>query len=86
MNGGLHPSGLAHLLERVLQGQAVHHGGEHAHVVGLGTVHPRAGALDATPDVAATDDDGDVDVEVVAGGDDVFGDGTNRRPVDAVFL
>ncbi len=41
VDGGLHPGGLAQLLERVLQGQGVDDRGQHAHVVGLGAVHAR---------------------------------------------
>ena len=61
----LHPGGLAGALERVLQGEAVHHRAEHADVVGLGGVHPRHGARAAAPEVAAADDDGDVDIHAL---------------------
>ena len=63
--------GWPELLEGVLQGQGVDDRGEHAHVVGLGAVHARAGAGHAPPDVAAADDDGDVDAEVAADVDDL---------------
>jgi hypothetical protein len=68
---GHHPGGLLELLERVLQGEGVDDGGQHAHVVGLGAVHAGAGAGHAPPDVAATDDDGDVDAHA-AGVDDLM--------------
>ena len=42
--------------------ERVHHRGEHAHVVGAGTVDPRR--LAAAEDVAAADDDGALDPEV----------------------
>ncbi|SOY46183.1 hypothetical protein CBM2587_A160060 [Cupriavidus taiwanensis] len=44
--------GVAH---RVLQRQRVHHGGQHAHVVGRGTVHAGGAAGDAAEDIAAAD-------------------------------
>ena len=50
--------GLAGVLERILQGQAVHDRGEHADVVGGGAVHARRRRRQAAEDVAATDDDG----------------------------
>ena len=75
----LHPGGLAEALEGVLQGEGVDDRGQHAHVVGLGAVHAGAGAGHAPPDVAAADDDGDLDVEVAADLDDLAGDAA-RRP------
>ena len=53
-------------LERVLQRQRVDDRGEHAHVVGLGAVHAGTGAGHAAPDVAAADDDRDVDLHARA--------------------
>ena len=50
------------LLERVLQRQRVHDGGEHAHVVGA--VALDVGRLPAAPDVAAAHDDRGLDAEV----------------------
>ena len=52
-------------LQRVLQGQAVHHCREHPHVVALRSVHPDAGALEAAEDVSPPDDDADLDTESV---------------------
>ncbi|MNY16853.1 hypothetical protein D3C86_1501430 [compost metagenome] len=48
----------------VLQGQRVHHGGQHAHVVGRGTVHAGSAAGHATEDVAAADHHGDLDAQL----------------------
>jgi hypothetical protein len=73
------------LLEPVLQGQAVDHGGEHAHVVGRGAVHP-AGAGRQTPeDVAAADDDGGLHAELLDFFD-VLGNPADHRGVNAVLL
>jgi hypothetical protein len=44
--------------------QRVHHGGQHAHVVGGGAVHADRAAGDAAEDVAAADDDGHLDAHV----------------------
>ena len=52
--------GIACLLQRVLQRQAVHDGREHAHVVAGGAVHAARGGGQAAEDVAATDHDGDL--------------------------
>src|SRR5271157_4918909 len=62
-DGGHEPGLAAHALKRVLQGQAVDHRGRHAHVVGGGLLDD-VGApaqLGAAEDVAATDDDGELD-------------------------
>ena len=58
---GLHPGLDALLLEEVLQRQAVHDGAEHAHVVGAGAVHAALLQLGAAEEVAAADDDRDLD-------------------------
>ena len=39
------------------QGQCIHHGGKHAHVVGGGTVHALRARRDATEDIAAANHD-----------------------------
>ena len=54
---GLHPRLDALLLQEVLEGEAVHHDAEHAHVVGPGTVHAVLLELGAAEEVAATGDD-----------------------------
>ena len=46
------------LLQEVLQGQAVHDGAEHAHVVGARAVHAALVQLGAAEVVAAADHDG----------------------------
>ena len=47
-------------LHRVLEGERVHDGGEHADVVGLGAVHAPCGGGEPAEDVPATDHDGDL--------------------------
>ena len=69
LDGGLHAAlhvaavgraAHAQALDGVLHGQGVEDGREHAHVVGRGAVHLDHGALAAAPDVAAADDQGDL--------------------------
>ena len=60
---GRHQPGVAaQRLQGVLQGQAVDHRGQHAHVMGRGLVDARVagGELRPAEDVAAADDDGDL--------------------------
>ena len=57
----LHASLDAELLQEVLQSQAVHDRTEHAHVVGTGAVHPPLVQLGTPEEVAAADDDRDLD-------------------------
>ena len=61
---GHHPGRDPGLLGGVLEGQAVHDGGEHADVVAGRTII-RAAAASAAEDVAAADDDPDLDAEGV---------------------
>ncbi len=62
---GHDPALHAALFKRVLQGDGVDDGGEHAHVVGADAVH-FAGLLGhSAEDVASADDDGDLDAEFV---------------------
>ena len=51
----------ARLLEEVLQRERVHHRAEHAHVVGPAAVHAPLRELGAAEEVAAADDDRDLD-------------------------
>jgi len=48
-------------LKRILQGKRVHDGCQHAHVVGSRAVHALRGGLQSAEDVAAADDDGNLD-------------------------
>ena len=56
---------------------------EHAHVVGLETVHACPGARHATPDVAPADHHGHVDARLADVGD-LVGDVVREGAVDAV--
>jgi hypothetical protein len=56
----LHARVGAELLERVLERERVENGGEHAHVVAGGAVHPGRRARQAAVDVAAADDHRDL--------------------------
>ena len=58
---GLHASVNADPFQRVLQGQRVHHGGQHPHVVGPGPVH--VGSLTASPDVPSPHHDRHLDAQ-----------------------
>ena len=60
-------------LERVLQGDGVDDRGQHPHVIAGHAVDPLGGRGDAAEDVAAADDDGDLDAEFVHL-DDLVGD------------
>jgi len=82
---GLHPGGLAEALEGVLEGERVDRRGEHAHVVGLGAVHARARTRHPSPDVPASDDDGDVDAQL-ARLHDLTGDELCDLAVDRLVL
>ena len=56
-DGGLHPGGNTSPLEPVLEGDGVHHRGQHADVVSCGSLHARGRPLQAAEDVAAAHDD-----------------------------
>ena len=76
--------GHAGLLERILEGQAVHDRGEHADVVPGRAVHAARGGRHATEDVAATDHDADLDTAIVDLAD-LAGDERAERGIDAVL-
>jgi hypothetical protein len=65
----LHASLDAGLAQGILQGQRVHDRGEHAHVVGRGAVHAGCARRHPTKDVAAADDDSQLDAEPIDLGD-----------------
>jgi hypothetical protein len=83
LDGGLHARRDAALLQGVLQGQGVHHRGEHAHVVGGGAVHPRGGAAQAAEDVAAADHEGELHAEGAPGVRELVGQQADGLGVEA---
>src|SRR4029077_19857843 len=63
---GAHQAGEAAVFfERVLEGEGVYDGGEHAHVIAGGAVDGERFLAGAAEDVAAADHDGDVDAQGV---------------------
>ena len=69
--------------EGVLEGKGIDDGGEHAGVVAGGAVHAGRRGFGATEDVAAADDDGDFDAELLDGFE-FAGDDVEHGGVDAV--
>jgi hypothetical protein len=57
----------ADLLERILHGERVHDGREHAHVIGLRAVHALGGTGHAAKDVAAADHQAELEARVLGG-------------------
>src|SRR5690606_23719052 len=72
-------------LERILQRKRVDDRGEHAHVVGRDAVHARLGQSRAAEDVAAADDETDLDAHRRNLGD-LARDALDDRRIDAVLL
>jgi hypothetical protein len=73
------------LFERVLQGEAVDDGGQHAHVVGRRAIHAPRARREAAKDVAAADDDTGLNAQGLDLGN-VFRDAGGDRGIDAVGL
>lgn len=48
------------MLEGILQGERVHNGCQHAHVVGLSTLHATGSTCHAAENIAAADNDADL--------------------------
>ena len=71
-------------LERVLDSERVHDGREHAHVVARDAIHAGARETFAAENVAAADDDRDLDAGL-AGCRDFGGYALNDLRLDAVF-
>ena len=68
-------------LQRILDGERVEHGGEHAGVVAGCAVHPLGGRSHAAVDVARADDDPDLDAHRLDA-DDLLGDLGDRGGID----
>jgi hypothetical protein len=78
-----HPGRHAGPLEGILQRESVHHGREHPDVVAGRTVHAARRRREAAEDVAAADDDADLDAEPMDLGD-LSCDERAERGIDAV--
>ncbi len=65
-DGGLDDAGDAVVGECAFEGEGVHDGCEHAHVIGGGAVHAAGGCAGSAPEVAAADDD--AELESLGGG------------------
>jgi hypothetical protein len=72
------------LLQRLLHGEGVHDGGQHANIVGLRALHPGGGAGDAAEQVTAADHHADLHAHGnhVA---DIDGDGADDVVVEAIL-
>ena len=57
-DGALHPGGHPSPLQAILERDRVHHGGQHADVVGRGPIHAGGTALETAKNVATTNHDG----------------------------
>jgi len=62
----------------------IHYGGQHAHVVGLSSIHTRASTREPAPNIAAPDNNRNRNVEAVTGGGNCLSDGANDVAIDAV--
>ncbi len=82
LDGRLYPREHALLLQGVLQGQGVHHRGQHAHVVRRRAVHTPGARGHAAEDIAAPHHDGYLHPEIVDGRE-LVGDDVHRFGVDA---
>ena len=82
---GEHLASDAVVFERRLERQRVDDRGEHAHLVALHAVEALFGAREAAEDVAAADDDADLDARC-CGGFDLLGVGLQRLGGKPVFL
>ena len=80
---GLDARRLTERLERVLQRERVDDRGEHPHVVGAGAIHASRRAGEPTEDVAAADDDRDLDTQIGARLRDFLSDPLDDRGVDS---
>ena len=71
--------------ESLLHGHAVDYGRQHAHVVALNTVEPLAGTLYAAENIAASNDDADLDT-FLGDFNNLFGVFVQAIGVDAKLL
>ena len=80
----LQPGLSALLLEHVLESKSVDDRGQHTHVVGLGSIESTLGTRHATPDIAATNHDGDLDIKISSNGQNVIGKALNDLAIDPI--
>ena len=80
-----HPRWHPCALERVLQREPVHRGGEHADVVGGGAIHSRRGASDSAEDVSTANNNSDLDAELTDAANLIGHEGNDGR-VDSIRL
>jgi len=83
VDGGLHPGRLAHVFQRILEGEGIDDGAEHAHVIGGDPIHALLARGIATDDVAAADHDGELGIVRILHPHDVAGDVVDHVRVDA---
>ena len=83
LDGGLHPGGLAQVLQHVLQRQRIDDGRQHAHVVALSLVDADFHGINSPPDVAAAHHHGDVYFKPGPQVANLLGDGLDYFPVNA---
>src|SRR5487761_737712 len=83
LDGGHGARGNPDPLERILQRQRVDHRRQHAHVVAGGAIDAKLAGSHATKDVAAADDERDLDAHLVDALH-LAGDGLDDREVNAV--
>ena len=79
-----HAAGNIVVLEGILQGERVHNGREHAHIIGLSTLHATGSACHAAENIAAADNDADL----MANGEqllDLLGKMVGNLGVDAIL-
>ena len=83
--GGHYANVLVNAFQGVLQGQRVHDRGQHAHVIAGYPVDAGLGQPGAPKNVAAADDDGDLDAEA-CNFSDFNRDPVNDRRIDTVIF
>src|SRR5699024_3816291 len=83
IQGGLNPGVDITVFQCVLEGQCIHDGGHHAHVVGRGTIHSLCAGCHATKDIAAPDDNGQFNARLNNFGD-LFCHADDGGTIDAI--
>ena len=81
-DGSLHTRGLPFLFQEILQRETIHHSSQHAHIVAAGAIDTSLLKFRATEEVAATDNDGDLNA-LLHRRNNLFRDTADNRRVDA---